>query len=161
MNGAILSDCKKYRYRLWREVPGGVAGRAVFAMLNPSIANARVDDPTIKRCTGFAARFGFLRYDVINLYSLRSYDPDQVTAAGPKAIGDNHWTHVNETLREADVVIVAWGAHKSAAGRAVMLARIQIAGKTPLCFGINADGSPKHVDEAGSDAALVPYEVMR
>ncbi|HHM8581358.1 DUF1643 domain-containing protein [Pseudomonas aeruginosa] len=47
---AIISECGQYRYLLTR--PGDCLadkGTAVFLMLNPSTADAALDDPTIRR----------------------------------------------------------------------------------------------------------------
>ncbi|MFO6262918.1 DUF1643 domain-containing protein [Pseudomonas aeruginosa] len=52
---AIISECGQYRYLLTR--PGDCLadkGTAVFLMLNPSTADAALDDPTIQR-SGAAA----------------------------------------------------------------------------------------------------------
>lgn len=73
--GADISACGAYRYRLDRL--GALLGRGAvnFVMLNPSTADAEQDDPTIRRCLGYAFRWGFARLIVTNLYALRSTDP--------------------------------------------------------------------------------------
>lgn len=59
-SNALFSPCNEYRYLLTR--PGssdeGEAGPTVFLMLNPSTADHLVDDPTIRRCRGFATAWG-------------------------------------------------------------------------------------------------------
>lgn len=74
LRGAVISDDGRYRYRLWRtwapELP-----RMAWIMLNPSTADAEVDDPTIRRCVGFAKREGCGGIEVVNLYAYRSTDP--------------------------------------------------------------------------------------
>lgn len=57
---AEISDCGRYRYRLsrwWGDKDD--PDRAVFVMLNPSTADASNDDPTIRRCIGFAQSHGY------------------------------------------------------------------------------------------------------
>ena len=73
--GAILSDCEQYRYRLWREWDRRQPALG-FIMLNPSTANHQVSDPTITRRLqrALAGRYG--RLEVVNLFPLRSTDPD-------------------------------------------------------------------------------------
>lgn len=52
---ADISLCGRYRYRLTRTLTGpGMP--LVFVMLNPSVGDASIDDPTIRRCIGFGER---------------------------------------------------------------------------------------------------------
>ena len=73
-SSATLSVCRKYRYEIWRRWRGG-DGTAVFIGLNPSTADATQDDPTIRRCVGFARQWGFDWLFMGNLYAYRSTDP--------------------------------------------------------------------------------------
>lgn len=158
MNGAILSDCKRYRYRLWRDVPGGITGRALFIMLNPSTATAEVDDPTVKRCTGFAQRYGFLRYDVVNLFSYRSAEPTRLCSGDVQPFGPDHDPHVTAAINDADIIICAWGADKLVQGTTFandMVARVKRLGKTPLCLGQTIGGHPRHPLYLKGDTEIV------
>ena len=56
-NNAVFSACGRYRYVLTRQVSAGTRP-ATFILLNPSTADATKDDPTIRRCVGFARRWG-------------------------------------------------------------------------------------------------------
>jgi len=88
--GAIVSDDGLYRYRLWRRWDAECP-TMVWIMLNPSTADAEVDDPTIRRCIGFARREHCGGIEVVNLYALRATNPAaHPTPEGPenaKAIG--------------------------------------------------------------------------
>jgi hypothetical protein len=57
---AIISDCGQYRYQLTRQAkaPYPIKAPALFLMLNPSTADAAIDDPTIRRCRTFAESWG-------------------------------------------------------------------------------------------------------
>ena len=43
-----------------------------FVLLNPSTADEEGDDPTIRRCIGFAQRHGFGGLEAVNLYAYRA-----------------------------------------------------------------------------------------
>lgn len=76
---AVLSDCKTYRYALWRQF-GESERCAAFIMLNPSTADAETDDPTIRRCVDFAASWGCGRLLVLNLFAVRATSPKDMKA---------------------------------------------------------------------------------
>ena len=61
-SGAVFSTCERYRYKLWRVWdPDRPLGCVMFLMLNPSTATATEDDPTIRRCIGYARSWGLWR----------------------------------------------------------------------------------------------------
>lgn len=71
---AIISEDEKYRYQLsrcWDETKP----RILFIMLNPSTADANIDDPTIRRVISFAKSWGYGGVYVGNLFAFRSTDP--------------------------------------------------------------------------------------
>ena len=72
--GATFSKCKIYRYRLWR-IWDAKKPTVLFIMLNPSTAGSTMDDPTIKRCIGFAKSWGYGGLYVGNLFAYRSTQP--------------------------------------------------------------------------------------
>lgn len=107
---ALISDCGRYRHWLRREWSGpgwGHAGSVVFVMLNPSTADANVDDPTIRKCVGFAQRLGYGGIYVVNLCDYRATKPADLRAAVfPVSKECDH--HIAEVARDRDV-ICAWG----------------------------------------------------
>ena len=70
---AIISDDKKYRYEL-RRIWKPKSQLVCWVMLNPSIADANFDDPTIRRCMGYTMRWGCGGIIVVNLFALRATD---------------------------------------------------------------------------------------
>lgn len=72
--GGVLSEYQSYRYRLWR-IWDQVKPKVMFIMLTPSTADADTDDPTIRRCIGFAKSSGFGGLYVGNLFAYRSTQP--------------------------------------------------------------------------------------
>lgn len=141
---ASFSRCGRYRYSLtrrWSEAGGTVA----FVLLNPSTANARRDDPTIRRCMGMARSWGYGGIEVVNLYAWRATRPrDLRRAAAPETA--HNVRVVLRAARRADLVVVAWGNHGAwrAAG-ATMLGRLRRARLALACPGWTRLGHPRHV----------------
>lgn len=78
---AAYSEDRLHRYTLARTflrqptLIDASIRRVVFVMLNPSTATDMEQDPTIARCCGFAARWGYQELAVVNLYSWRETNP--------------------------------------------------------------------------------------
>ena len=151
---AILSDCGLYRYRLTRRWDDGPT--CGFIMLNPSTADADLNDPTIRRCIGFAKREGCGGLVVVNLFALRATDPKEL-ARHPFPVGPDwrHWLDV--TLAEIDGPLIAgWGAQKGIAIQVETTRQaLNAAGRKVMCLGKTADGSPRHPLYIKGDQPLV------
>jgi hypothetical protein len=105
--GAELSDCGRYRYRLWRR--WGSGSQVLWIMLNPSTADAERDDPTIRRCAGFTRAWGCDGFSVVNLFALRATDPRELRVA-EDPIGPNNDELLRHVIRQPWYCIVAaWG----------------------------------------------------
>ena len=107
---AEFSACGRYRY--WLERRWSADSPAVFVMLNPSTADAKIDDPTIRRCMGFAKREGHGGLVVVNLFGWRSSDPRQLVLADDP-VGPGNTRAIGEALlmgaTTSGRVICAWG----------------------------------------------------
>lgn len=66
-----------YSYRLWRTWDESKP-LVAFIMLNPSTDDETEDDPTIRRCIGYADDWGFGSLIVGNLFALRATDPQEL-----------------------------------------------------------------------------------
>jgi hypothetical protein len=79
-------------------------------MLNPSTADETTDDPTIRRCIGFAKVWGFGSLAVGNLFALRTPKPgDLRTCVEPIGVGNDDWLiRLNEA---SALTVAAWGNH--------------------------------------------------
>ena len=115
-DGAVLSQDGRYRYALWRELDQAAAGgpceTVTFVLLNPSIADAARDDPTVRRCRGFASAWGYARVEVYNVFAWRATDPAALWAAaasGEDIIGPENDAALEAGARRADLVVCAWG----------------------------------------------------
>ncbi|MDX1803927.1 MAG: DUF1643 domain-containing protein [Alcanivorax sp.] len=104
---ANFSRCRHYRYALWRHWGCG-DDFMLLVGLNPSTADHRQDDPTIRRCIGFARDWGYSGLCVANLFAFRATYPKDLFAAdepvGPK---NDQW--LRRLSRQADLVVAAWG----------------------------------------------------
>ena len=70
---AMISDCGKYRYLL-RRAWDHTLPRGLFVMLNPSTADAEVDDATIRSCIRLCRSWSFGSFEVVNLFGWRATD---------------------------------------------------------------------------------------
>lgn len=140
---ARFSLCEKYRYRLYR---GWDRTRPtlVWVMLNPSTADAKIDDPTIRRCIGLAHLQGYGSIDVVNLFALRATDPKDLMKKAYLEGADNDG-HIERAVQDTDCV-VAWGAHGDKYKRRVeaVLKIVKVHATTICCLGKTKTGQPRH-----------------
>lgn len=143
---AVFSPDEKYRYflsRMW----DGTKPVVTFIMLNPSTATETVNDPTIERCQRRAKMMGMGGLMVVNLFALRSTDPQALYEA-EDPIGEENNSYILHAMAESDMVICGWGNHATLGGRFdrahKVLDIIRTAGRTPLALKLNKDRSPAH-----------------
>lgn len=158
-SGAQFSECRRYRYHLWR-VWADESPIMVFVMMNPSTADEVDNDPTIRKCIHFAKRDGFGGISVRNVFAFRATKPcDLIKAADPfgpeNEIGLLHSRGVCLMTR----LVVAWG--KPIGGRRLAGYYQRVANacqiNSPYCLGVNNDGSPKHPLFLRNDTPIVPW----
>lgn len=143
---AVLSSCGTWRYRLRREWLTGV-GEVCWIMLNPSTADAEVDDPTIRKVVGFSQRWGFRSATVVNLYAYRATDPKVLRSAereGVDVVGPGNDRHIVDAVYDAQRVIVGWGRNEPASGARVRRVTGLLCEHTAWCLGTVGNGQPRH-----------------
>ena len=142
---ARLSDDRRYRYLLVRRWDNTLPD-ATFVMLNPSTADERDDDPTIRKCIGFAKRWGCGGIKVVNLYAFRATNPrDCFAAADPigGAEADAAIIHAAESAAALGwPLVAAWGADEK--GRRAAEVRSWSAMRDAQCLGFTRGGQPRH-----------------
>lgn len=155
---ATISGCGKYRYDLWRRWDDGL--KAVnFVMLNPSVADASIDDPTVRRCVDFAKRWGYGSIVVTNLFAYRATDPFELYHC-EDPIGPLNDEFLDRSAADAGLVVAAWGALGVMNGRfPVVLRRLREAGIVPHCLKRNNGGSPGHPLYLPANSFPIPMEV--
>lgn len=156
---ATISADQLYRYdlvRRWAD-EGPVA---TFVMLNPSTADAEVDDKTILRCIGFARAWYCAAVRVLNLYAWRDTDP-RVLWTVPDPVGPENDAHLTRAAERAQArrwpLVAAWGVNAKPDRVAAVLA---LPGMAALqCLGVTKDGAPRHPLYVKGTAELRPWPV--
>jgi hypothetical protein len=113
-------------------------------MLNPSTADALVNDPTIERCQKRAEQLNFGALEVVNLFAWRSTDPS-VLANLEDPIGPENDDAIRDAARRAALLIVGWGKEGSLLNRGPEVMQIiRETGTVPHALKLNTDKSPQH-----------------
>lgn len=154
--GASLSSCRTYRYSLWREWDKN-KGVCVFIGLNPSTADESIDDPTIRRCIGFAKAWGYGRLVMVNLFAIRATDPnDMKTSSDP--IGCENNAFLLKECESANLIVAAWGNHGTHMNRYKDVSHL-LSHLSMKCFKITKSHQPAHPLYQPGSAALVDYRL--
>ena len=183
---AILSrDGAWHRYllaRIWD--PSPAAALLAWIMLNPSTADHERDDPTVRRCAGFARRLGYGGIAVANLYSYRATDPRELGAVVARtgstlALADHRTDdHLRDLLGgklwpgRPRRVLAAWGGAYGGelpvqwhAARVRTVRQLAADVDASLwCLDVTAAGDPKHPLARGrgriaDDAQPAPWPI--
>lgn len=107
---ACFSECGTYRYMLMRKWGLLLKGLVNFVMLNPSTATEDEDDPTIRRCIGYAKQWGFDGIIITNIFALRSTMPN-LLYGHEDPIGPDNDAHLAHWPTACKLVVCAWGKH--------------------------------------------------
>ena len=140
---AEFSPCRTYRYVLRRTWSAGPA--VGFILLNPSTADETENDPTIRRCIGYAKAWGYGSLVLGNLFALRSTDPKGLRQVADPVGPDNDDWLLRIAKEAGGKVICGWGNHGALNGRGRAVAvNLAAAGVRPLALTVTTDGSPGH-----------------
>lgn len=156
--GAEISDDGRYRYNLYRawEANGRQFPAVLFVMLNPSTADADVDDPTIRRCMSFAQREGHGAMWVVNLYPQRTHKPKYLLPE-PEVIAVKNINTIRTLASACRDVVVAWGSDPGpSVGRWQTLVAV-LQHRDLMCLGTTQSGHPRHPLYLRGDTALTPW----
>lgn len=159
-----FSPCQRYRYTLTRTWPDpllqpGHYGREwrLFVLCNPSTATAERDDPTIRRCMGFAQRWGLRGFVLVNLWAWRATQPREL-GRETDAVGPENDRYIREALAvTTGPVLAAWGALNGVSRRLAPERRVlEVASFVPRSRAVHAlrltqGGAPEH-------PLYIPYE---
>jgi len=145
---ADISNDKKDRFSLSR-IWDSKKPKALYIMLNPSYADDESDDPTIRRLIFFSKKFKLGGFYVTNLFT-------QITPYPKELNMDNNSKKKNlkiisELIKKSDLIVYAWG---NLVSEPIELRKLI---ESPLCFGINKNGTPKHPLYLRSDTKLQDF----
>ncbi len=149
--GAIFSGDRKYRYRLWRVLDTKNRKTLVFIMLNPSTADENKDDPTVRKCVGFAKKWGYSRVEIVNVNPFVTSSPKELMKS--KDISGNPKDTIENFIGvnvKANCVVCAWGRYGNYFPRLIETVALHF--PTLKALRINKDGSPAH-------PLYIPYTV--
>lgn len=152
---AVIDSTGMYRYSLWRSwCAGDTVG---FIMLNPSTADHRQNDPTIRRCISFAQAWGYGSLEVVNLFAYRTAYPRLLKqAADPNGVENDRC--LLAAAQRAETVILAWGNWGELYGRDRAVLEILTPYQSKLyCLGRNQSGQPRHLLYIQRSARPTPY----
>lgn len=151
--GAIFDETGKYRYLLWRDWHVS-APRLCFVMLNPSTADAEQNDPTIRRCIGFARQWGYGGIEVVNLFAYCTSNPKALCSAAEPVGADND--RYLTAVSQGSPLLLAWGNGGCLYGRD--RAVLRLFDRKPLyCLGTTRQGQPRHPLYLSRSATLRPF----
>lgn len=148
---AKLSNCRKYRYALWRTWDE-TKPSAMIVGLNPSTANETDDDPTLIRCINFAKSWGYGGVCMANLFAFRATAPsDMMAASDPVGLENDVW--LSKLSADAGIVVAAWGNDGIYLGRST---EVKVALTNLYCIKMNKSGEPAHPLYLKSDLVPLP-----
>lgn len=175
---AIISPCGLYRYRLERRLDeiGGILEQAelladgahechgkviAFFGVNPSTADASVNDATVRKWIGFCRRWGSRRFIVGNVFSYRATDV-KALADVDDPFGDEIGDHTTDIINDADILVPCWGDSAKVPPKLqfafdVLMDALVSSGKPVMHFGLTKGGDPKHPLMLGYATKLIPW----
>jgi hypothetical protein len=111
-----------------------------ISMLLHISASLQVNDPSIRRCIGFAKAWGYGGLIMTNAFGLRATSPTVLRAAiDPIGPENDRWLVASS--KEAALVVAAWGNHGEFGQRSCA---IRALGMPLHHLGLTASGMPKH-----------------
>lgn len=157
---AYISSCEQYRYEL-RRIWDEDKPKVLFIMLNPSTADSDTDDPTIRRCIGYAKDWNCGGILVGNLFAYRSTNPNGLLKVDDPIGDDNIW-HIKNLVSQSDIVVCAWGNSNIVERLDKKInydyRPLSVIKSKLHCLELSNNGTPKHPLQLKKDLKLINYE---
>ena len=148
IRGAEFSIDKKERYSLKREWDKS-KNKILYIMLNPSFADDKDDDPTIRRLINFTKKFNSGGFLVGNIFTTITPNPKELDKS--KGMSDKNFEELIKLINKVDQIVYAWG---SSIEEPQLLKKLVL---NPKCFGKNLNGTPKHPLYLPSQTNLINF----
>jgi hypothetical protein len=145
---AKFCNTKKNRYFLKREWDNS-KGLLLYLMLNPSVADEKKDDPTIRRLISFTKKFNYGGFLVGNIFTTITPNPKEIDRS--KGISDKNFKELFKLINKVDQIVYAWG---NTVEEPQLLKELVL---NPKCFGKNLNGTPKHPLYLPKNSKLIAY----
>jgi hypothetical protein len=138
-------------------------GKIVIAYfgVNPSTADASIDDHTVKKWRGFSERNDAKRFIVGNVFAYRATNVKELSLVDDP-IGPDNIAHIQSVIDEADVLVPCWGdrgklkkhlhVHLDA-----LMERLLTSNKPVMCFGKTKLNDPLHPLLVAYATSLMKY----
>ena len=153
---ALKDSLGKYRFMLMRQWGDNDDNFVNFIMLNPSMADDKHDDPTIKSCIRLAKNWGFDGLYVTNLFAFISSDPDELNIFD-KPVGDNNNEYIKRYAEISKKIVLAWGNHGNLTGRDKEVVKLARDIGDLYCLKMTKLNHPMHPLYAKADTKLINY----
>lgn len=145
---AEFSIDKKERYSLKREWDKS-KNKILYIMLNPSKADDKKDDPTIRRLVNFTKKFNYGGFLVGNIFTTITPNPKEIDKS--KGISGRNLEELLKLINTVDQIVYAWG---NTIEEPQLLKELVL---SPKCFGKNFNGTPKHPLYLPKNSKLIAY----
>jgi hypothetical protein len=155
---AVISSCGQYRYML-RRTWNHAQPRVLIVMLNPSTADAKIDDATIRSCVRLCKWRNDGGFEVVNLFAYRATNPKELQSIADP-VGPANDEIIEAALLRCDIAICAWGAYPGAIDRGNHIYSL-LRQRRPavFCWGVTKHGMPKHPLYIKSGTAIETYNI--
>ncbi len=118
-------------------------------MLNPSMADDKNDDPTIRRLINFTKKFNYGGFLVGNIFTKITPNPKDIDKSS--GITYKNSEELLKLINKADEIVYAWG---NSIEEPKILKKLIF---KPKCFGKNFNGTPKHPLYLSSSSKLESF----
>ena len=139
---ASFSECGRYRYELGREWNSEKAC-VCWILLNPSTADALVDDQTTKKIRRFSESWGYGSFVLGNAYAWRATDPRALPRDRSMAVGPENDERIVGLASLSMMVVLGWGNNITPA-RAREVLELLRGYRTPSALRVSKFGTPAH-----------------
>lgn len=151
---AVISPDRRYRYSLIRNWDA-LAKEIVFIGINPSTADANIDDHTVTKLIEMTRRYGYGGFKLLNLYAFRSTVCSELKKE-KDPFGERNWEFLEKYVGKLKTIVFMWGKNDKDFGN--VRERLIKLYPNALCFGHNEDGSPKHPLMLSYSTKLIRYD---